>query len=172
MSAAALPAEPGDRIGGVPLIEKLDVAALPMGKTQLWLRVDDDDTGQGNYGSIIVVKGAKGGPRLPLTASIHGDELNGIGVIHQLVQGLDPAAMKGTLIALPGLNAPGLRNSTRTFTGSHNGAGQNLNRLIPRDPNARGDKGMRRSVMPDACSRAAARTRPMSSSRPRPPSGP
>jgi predicted deacylase len=141
LPAAAMPSAPGDRIDGAPVIEKLDVASLPAGKTRLWLRVDDNDVGQGYYVPIVVVKGAQPGPRFLLTAGIHGDELNGIGVIHQLVEGLDPMAMKGTLIAVPGLNAPGLRNSTRAFTGGHHGAGENLNRLIPRDPNAHGDEG-------------------------------
>lgn len=141
LPAAALPGAPGDRIDGSAVIEKLDVATLPAGKTRLWLGVDDNDVGQGYYVPIVVVKGAQTGPRFLLTAGIHGDELNGIGVIHQLVESLDPATMKGTLIAVPGLNAPGLRNSTRAFTGGHNGSGDNLNRLIPRDPHAHGDEG-------------------------------
>ncbi len=141
LPTAAMAGEPGDRIDGSPVIEKLDVATMPPGKTRLWLRVDDNEIGQGYYVPIIVVKGAQPGPRFLLTAGIHGDELNGIGVIHQLVEGLDPATMKGTLIAMPGLNAPGLRNSTRAFTGGHNGSGDNLNRLIPRDPHVQGDEG-------------------------------
>ncbi|MBZ6382409.1 succinylglutamate desuccinylase/aspartoacylase family protein [Sphingomonas sanguinis] len=141
LPTAVMAGEPGDRIDGSPVIEKLDVATMPSGKTRLWLRVDDNEIGQGYYVPIIVVKGAQPGPRFLLTAGIHGDELNGIGVIHQLVEGLDPATMKGTLIAMPGLNAPGLRNSTRAFTGGHNGSGDNLNRLIPRDPHVQGDEG-------------------------------
>ncbi len=74
---------------------------MPGGKTRLWLRVDDNEIGQGYYVPIIVVKGAQPGPRFLLTAGIHGDELNGIGVIHQLVEGLDPATMKGNVIAMP-----------------------------------------------------------------------
>lgn len=141
LPTAARSSEPGDRIDGSPVIEKLDVATMPPGKTRLWLRVDDNEIGQGYYVPIVVVKGTQAGPRFLLTAGIHGDELNGIGVIHQLVEGLDPAALKGTLIAMPGLNAPGLRNSTRSFTGGHNGSGENLNRLIPRDPHMQGDEG-------------------------------
>ncbi|MGT2514594.1 hypothetical protein ACVOMT_10460 [Sphingomonas panni] len=57
LPAAALPGEPGDRIDGSAVIEKLDVAALPAGKTRLWLRVDDNDVGQGYYVPIVVVKG-------------------------------------------------------------------------------------------------------------------
>lgn len=138
---AAAQGAPGDRMDGAPVIEKLDVATLAAGKTRLWLRVDDNDVGQGYFVPIVVVKGGQPGPRFLLTAGIHGDELNGIGVIHQLVEALDPATLKGTLIAMPGLNAPGLRNSTRAFTGGHNGTGDNLNRLIPRDPLARGNEG-------------------------------
>lgn len=141
LPAIGLPDDTGDRMDGSPVIEKLDVATLPVGKTRLWLRVDDNEIGQGYYVPIVVVKGTRPGPRFLLTAGIHGDELNGIGVIHQLVEGLEPATLKGTLIAVPGLNAAGLRNSTRAFTGGHSGAGENLNRLIPRDPHARSEEG-------------------------------
>ncbi|MEH3099067.1 succinylglutamate desuccinylase/aspartoacylase family protein [Sphingomonas adhaesiva] len=140
MAAPAM-ADPGDRIDGSPAVERLDLARLPAGKTRLWVRIDDNDVGQGYFVPVVVIKGAKPGPRFLLTAGIHGDELNGIGVIQQLVEDIDPATLSGTLIAVPGLNAPGLRNSTRAFTGGHNGGGDNLNRLIPRDIHAHGDEG-------------------------------
>ncbi|PCG14630.1 MULTISPECIES: succinylglutamate desuccinylase/aspartoacylase family protein [Sphingomonas] len=139
--SASAQSQTADRIDGSPVIERLDSASLPVGKTRLWLRVDDNDVGQGYYVPVIVVKGPRPGPRLLLTAGIHGDELNGIGVIQRLVESLDPATLSGTLIAVPGLNAPGLRNSTRAFTGGHTGAGDNLNRLIPQDRKDHGDEG-------------------------------
>nr|QQZ49206.1 succinylglutamate desuccinylase/aspartoacylase family protein [Phenylobacterium glaciei] len=37
-----------------------------------------------------------------LTAAIHGDELNGVGIIHRLFAGLDAKTMAGAVVAIPG----------------------------------------------------------------------
>ena len=99
-----------DRVGsidGVAIVDRLDVADLPAGQMQrFWFRAGETAIAQSWYVPVIVVKGARPGPKLLLTAAIHGDELNGIDVIHQLVAGLDPAQMAGTLVAVPGLNTP------------------------------------------------------------------
>lgn len=135
-SVSAATVYTGDRIDGARVIEKLDVADQPAGLTKLWFRALDNATGQAWYVPVIVVKGAKPGPRFLVTAGIHGDELNGIGVLQGLTHDLDPNSLSGTLMAVPGLNAPGLLRSTRTFSASHTSAGGNLNRLIPSDPAA------------------------------------
>ncbi|MBW8881810.1 MAG: succinylglutamate desuccinylase/aspartoacylase family protein, partial [Asticcacaulis sp.] len=135
-SAPAATVYTGDRIDGAQVIDRLDVADQPTGTTHLWFRALDNATGQAWYVPVIVVKGAKPGPKFLLTAGIHGDELNGIAVIQGLVRDLDPDSLRGTLVAVPGLNAPGLLRSTRTFASGHTGAGGNLNRLIPSDPKA------------------------------------
>ncbi|HPU16437.1 MAG TPA: succinylglutamate desuccinylase/aspartoacylase family protein, partial [Polymorphobacter sp.] len=99
----------GDRIDGTPVVTTLDAATLPAGSTnRFWVRPADSAIGQGWYVPVIVVRGAKPGPRLLLTAAIHGDELNGIAVIHRLANEIDPAGLAGTLVMLPGLNTPGL----------------------------------------------------------------
>ncbi|ESQ77156.1 succinylglutamate desuccinylase [Asticcacaulis sp. AC402] len=118
------------------MIERLDVADLPVGRTKLWFRALDNPTGQAWYVPVVVVKGEKPGPDFLLTAGIHGDELNGIAVIQRLTQEIDPRTLSGAVVAIPGLNTPGLLHSTRTYTSSHGGAGGNLNRLIPSDPEA------------------------------------
>ena len=122
----------GDRIDGVQVIDRLDVANLPTGTTHLWFRVTDTAIGQGWYVPVIVVKGAMPGPRLLLTAGIHGDELNGIGVIQQVTTTIDPKLLSGTIVAVAGLNTPGLLHSTRGFTADEIGTnGDNLNRIMP-----------------------------------------
>ncbi len=114
----------GDRLDGVPVIERLDVSDAPLGQiTRYYFRVTNQASGQGWYVPVLVARGAKPGKKLLLTAAIHGDELNGIDVIHQLFAGLDPARMSGTVVAIPGLNAPGLLNASRNFTPSHGGGG-------------------------------------------------
>ncbi len=119
-------------IDGVAIIDRLDVADLPAGQVQrFWFRAGETAIAQSWYVPVIVVKGARPGPKLLLTAAIHGDELNGIDVIHQLVAGLDPAQMAGTLVGVPGLNTPGLLQSTREWTPDDSRASPNLNREMP-----------------------------------------
>jgi predicted deacylase len=124
----------GDRIDGTPVIEKLDVADLPAGAlSRFYFRVTDQSAGQGWYVPVIVAKGARPGPRLLLTAAIHGDELNGIAIIQDLIPTLDLAALKGTIVAVPGLNMPGILAGTRNFGPGQWSAPDNLNRLMPGD---------------------------------------
>lgn len=122
----------GDRIDGTAVIARLDAGDLAAGQTcRFWFRVADNAVGQGWYVPVIVVRGARPGPRLLLTAGVHGDELNGIAVIHRLAARIDPASLAGTVIAVPGLNTPGLLHHSRAFTPGDGRDGWNLNRLMP-----------------------------------------
>lgn len=125
----------GDRVDGTPVIDRLDAGDLAAGQVhRFWFRVSDNAIGQGWYVPVIVIRGAQPGHRLLLTAGIHGDELNGIDVIHRLVGTIDPARLSGTIVAVPGLNTPGLLHHTRAFTPGDGVDGANLNRLMPGDP--------------------------------------
>jgi hypothetical protein len=116
------------------VIDRLDVNELPAGQTvRYWFRAGETATAQRWLVPVIVVKGAGPGPRLLVTAGIHGDELNGIDVLHRLVARLDPAQLSGTLIAVPGLNPPGLLQDTREFAANDSRAASNLNRAMPGD---------------------------------------
>lgn len=133
---AAAPADAAtERVGsidGIAIIDRLDVGDLPAGAVQrFWFRAGETALAQGWYVPVIVVKGARPGPRLLLTAGIHGDELNGIDVIHQLVANLDPATLAGTVVAVPGLNTPGLLQSQREWTPDDSRSQPNLNRVMP-----------------------------------------
>lgn len=122
----------GDRIDGVDVIRKLDANDLTAGQIhRFWFRVTDNAVGQGWYVPVVVVRGAQPGPRLLLTAAIHGDELNGIAVVHALVAKTDPATLAGTIVAVPGLNTIGLLHHSRGFTPGDGKDGWNLNRLMP-----------------------------------------
>ncbi|WKL57105.1 M14 family metallopeptidase [Asticcacaulis sp. ZE23SCel15] len=125
----------GDRVDGFAVIDKLDSADFKAGSvTKLYFRVSDQSIGQGWYVPVVVIKGAKPGPKLLLTAAIHGDELNGIPVVQQIITDTDPHTLNGTIIAVPGLNTPGLLHSTRQFTpNGHGSGGENLNRILPGD---------------------------------------
>ncbi len=53
---------------------------------------------------VLVLHGATEGPTLALTAAIHGDELCGVEIVRRVVDEPDPAAMCGTVIAVPVVN--------------------------------------------------------------------
>lgn len=131
-SPALAATEAAGSLDGVTLIDRLDVADIAAGTTQrFWFRAGRSPIGQPWLVPVVVVKGAQPGPRLLLTAGIHGDELNGIAVLHRLANGIDPAKLAGTLTLVPGLNPPGLMQSTRQWTPDWSRSAPNLNREMP-----------------------------------------
>lgn len=75
---------------------------------------------------VHVVNGEKPGPVLCLTAAIHGDELNGIAIIRQIIDGLDPGKLHGAVIGIPVVNLAGFNLHDR-YIGDH----IDLNRCFP-----------------------------------------
>lgn len=78
---------------------------------------------------VLVVKGSRPGPVLGVTAAVHGNELNGVPIIHRLVSHLDPKALSGTLVAVPVVNVPGYLENRREYRD-----GADLNRVMPGKP--------------------------------------
>ncbi len=119
-------------LDGTAIIDRLDVADAPAAaRTRYWFRAGASPVGQPWLVPVIVVKGANPGPRLMLTAGIHGDELNGIAVLHRLAASIDPATLSGTITLVPGLNPPGLMQSARQWTPDWSRSAPNLNREMP-----------------------------------------
>ena len=75
---------------------------------------------------IIVSKGLKKGPCLLLNAGIHGDEVNGVEIIRQIIKKGLHKPESGTIICIPVLNVFGFLNQTRQFPD-----GRDLNRVFP-----------------------------------------
>lgn len=81
---------------------------------------------------VKVFHGKQSGPRLLLTAAIHGDELNGVEVIRRVINSRWIKKLRGTLIAVPVVNPLGLihrsrylpdrRDLNRSFPGSAHGS--------------------------------------------------
>jgi hypothetical protein len=81
---------------------------------------------------IRVVRGKRSGPTIFVTAAIHGDEFNGIGIIHDLMYGDPLTLLKGDLILVPIVNIfgfetqdrymPDRRDLNRCFPGSSGGS--------------------------------------------------
>lgn len=80
----------------------------------------------------IHAHGAEAGPNLLVTSTIHGDELNGIPIIHALADKLDPSRLRGEIVLLPVVNIlafhihsrylPDRRDLNRLFPGSERGS--------------------------------------------------
>lgn len=58
---------------------------------------------------VIIAQGTKPGPTFFITANVHGNELTGIAVIHDLVTEALTQQLRGTVVAIPTLNPSGLR---------------------------------------------------------------
>ncbi len=81
---------------------------------------------------ITIINGVQSGPRLWLSAAIHGDEINGVEIIRQVLAQVEPKQLSGTLIAAPIVNVfgfieqsrylPDRRDLNRSFPGSPRGS--------------------------------------------------
>ena len=79
-----------------------------------------------------VIRGRKEGPRLFVSAAVHGDEINGIEIIRRLLALKSISKLRGLLIAVPVVNVFGLinlsrylpdrRDLNRSFPGSEKGS--------------------------------------------------
>ncbi|MDB4897715.1 MAG: ethanolamine utilization protein EutE [Firmicutes bacterium] len=79
---------------------------------------------------ILVVHGAEAGPVLNLSAGQHGDEYMAGEACRRLYQELDPARLKGTLVAAPCINVQAFKAGSR-LTPDDRG---DLNRVWPGRP--------------------------------------
>lgn len=78
---------------------------------------------------VLVAHGSKPGPVLCLTAAVHGDELNGVEIVRNLLYEVDPERLNGTIIGVPIVNLHGFRVGSRYFSDR-----RDLNRYFPGDP--------------------------------------
>ncbi|MCB1845009.1 MAG: succinylglutamate desuccinylase/aspartoacylase family protein, partial [Halioglobus sp.] len=84
-----------------------------------------------SYGSkletpVYVIHGEKPGPTLCLTAAIHGDELNGVEIVRQVVSDLSAQDLYGTVIGVPIVNLFGFTRASRYLPDR-----RDLNRYFP-----------------------------------------
>ena len=78
---------------------------------------------------VVVVHGKYQGPVVGITAALHGDELNGIEIIRQVLKELDPKKLAGTIIAVPIVNLEGFLKHSRYIADR-----RDLNRYFPGNP--------------------------------------
>ncbi len=66
-------------------------------------------TGTTDKLAVMIAQGKEDGPTFFITANVHGNELTGIAVIHDVVTQELAEQLKGTVVAIPSLNPTGLR---------------------------------------------------------------
>ncbi len=97
----------------------------------LRLKVAESYTAEPVSIPLTVVRGGAG-PTVFVTATVHGDELNGVGILRSLLNDCDFRALAGTIIAVPVANVPGFlalerrlpdrRDLNRSFPGNRRGS--------------------------------------------------
>lgn len=113
----------------IPVVKALPLKTIAAGKIHKFhYHITDNGLGFPVLLPVIVAKGKKPGPVLGFTAAVHGNELNGIKVIHRLMAELQDEInhLHGTIIGVPVVNAYGAVNSSRLFNN-----GEDLNRIMP-----------------------------------------
>ncbi|KAJ2595165.1 hypothetical protein GGF39_003935 [Coemansia sp. RSA 1721] len=131
-------AEPKSRaqrvVQPIPTLTELDIESFPVGKiSRVWIALAEDGMGLPIRVPVMIARGALQGPIVGITAALHGNELNGIPLIHRLFKDLDTQTLHGTLVAVPVANSPGYLLSQRGYSD-----GSDLNRMMPGKPDASG----------------------------------
>lgn len=75
---------------------------------------------------VIVSRAKLDGPTVLLSAGLHGDELNGVDIVRQIVHKGMNVPKRGTIICIPVINIFGFINQTREFPD-----GRDMNRVFP-----------------------------------------
>ncbi|WP_372751415.1 succinylglutamate desuccinylase/aspartoacylase family protein [Labilibaculum sp.] len=75
---------------------------------------------------VIVERGKKDGPTLLLMGGVHGDEVNGIAIVRNIIRKKYNKPFRGTIICIPVFNVFGFLNLRREFPD-----GRDLNRMFP-----------------------------------------
>ncbi len=78
---------------------------------------------------VIVQRAKNEGPRLLITGGIHGNEINGVEVVRQLISKKYNRPHNGMVICIPVVNVFGFLNQKRQFPD-----GRDLNRVFPGSP--------------------------------------
>jgi predicted deacylase len=80
---------------------------------------------------VVEINGAHDGPRLTVIAGVHGCEYASMAAVRRWTREVNPAHLRGRVLAVPVLNLPAFRTRTPFVVPED---GKNLNRCFPGDP--------------------------------------
>jgi len=105
----------------------ISVDAFPVcAQSNFWLPLYQDPSSSAVNVPFIVARGRHPGPVLGVSAAIHGNELNGMKIIHNLLADLSLEDLRGSLICAPIANVPSYNLGIRKFPD-----GLDLNHVFP-----------------------------------------
>ncbi len=110
----------------ITTVERIDLDTLEPGMHRLRVDMVRDGLGEMIRIPVIIARGEEPGPVVGLTAAIHGNELNGVRIIHRLLPDIDTRTLSGTIVTVPVVNVPGYLRNQRYFSD-----GVDLNRVMP-----------------------------------------
>ena len=111
-------------------VDSLEIESLPRGEfTRLFIELIENGLGRRVQVPVVVARGKKDGPIFGITAALHGNELNGIPVIHQILQRVNLKTLRGTIVCVIVANMPGFLAEQREFND-----GIDLNHIMPGKP--------------------------------------
>jgi len=84
--------------------------------------------------TVRAVNGALEGPRMALLGVQHGDEYSGMEIVNRLIDGLDPQALSGSVVAVPVSNPLAFNAAVRVTPPAVGYENLNLNRIWPGNP--------------------------------------
>lgn len=110
---------------------KIAGETIALGETKdIRLEISETYTGDKTCIPLRVMRSKKRGPVVFVSAAIHGDEINGTGIIHDFLFGEQIVLDKGTLILAPVINVFGFETHERYLPDR-----RDLNRFFPGSPN-------------------------------------
>lgn len=105
------------------------ITVEPGHRREIKVQVSESYTAAAVVAPVTVIHGTRPGPRLFVTAAVHGDELNGIEIVRRLTVDVNPLTLAGTLVLVPVLNPFGFQGLSRYLPD-----GKDLNRYFPGRP--------------------------------------
>lgn len=106
---------------------RYDAEVAPGEKRRVRYEVSETYLGDAVEIPVTIVNGEQPGPRVFMTAGIHGDELNGVKVLQEAAHRYVPGDIHGTLVLLHVVNVPGYQAQQRDLPIYD----QDLNRAFP-----------------------------------------
>ena len=126
----AEPSNGYEHVKQVQKVDDLEIGSLPLGQfSRLMIELVENGIGWPVQVPVVVARGKRPGPIFGITAALHGNELNGIPVIHQLLQKISLKSLRGSIVCVIVANMPGLIAEQREFID-----GQDLNHIMPGKP--------------------------------------